>query len=297
MGIFPSLDNIPKEEIKEAAIPIGAAFSTESYFVDSFLEKIKSGELNETQICQDILLNYGKYCNYDNFNDPGTRNSFQQLWTNESFLRAFYKALSTIKKLDLYYNKSICKITYDYYINRKTDELDTISTLQINIVKFLNRKKILALNAFMHEMSAIFMVLAYLSSFNPTECVQRVTNLIVKMDYDFSIDNLISIYTILYKNSFKILFVSTMTKIFTEEELSKNENRKLVNDRINKTLLIILESMESTEIDKVLIGYSIYIHMYNQPTRFSLKNDTIKENYPRVYSRIEYLEFNKYIIP
>ena len=72
---------------------------------------------------------------------------------------------------------------------------------------------------------------------------------------------------------------------------------KIENDRINKTLLIILESMESTEIDNVLIGYSIYIHMYNQPTRFSLKNDTIKENYPRVYSRIEYLEFNKYIIP
>ena len=43
MGIFPSLDNIQKEEIKEAAIPIGVAFSTESYFVDSFFDKIKSG--------------------------------------------------------------------------------------------------------------------------------------------------------------------------------------------------------------------------------------------------------------
>lgn len=297
MSLFPSLDNIPEDKTYTEIVkdPIGFSVHTEKYFLDVLLQKIKSGQFNETQISHDVLLNYKDYCNYDNFLNPKTRNLYQELWTNENFLRGFYVALQSIKKLDLYFNKSICKIAYDYYLQHMS-ESDTISILHFNIIRYLNRPQISSISSCMHEASALFIVMASLSSFDRMECIDRVNNLLVKLDYDLSVQDLITIYSALYRLEFKQLFEGTMKKIFSVEELEKNENRKYVNERINQALLTILESMESIEIDKVLIGYSIYNQLDTRPTRFSLKDDQIRINYPRIYSRIIQVEYQGYDI-
>ena len=81
MGYFNSIDNM-KEEVETLNSP---KFSTIGYSHTSFLNKLNDGSMSDMKI-QDEILN-GNYFNMDYFNEPQSRQVFQQIWTNKLFLR------------------------------------------------------------------------------------------------------------------------------------------------------------------------------------------------------------------
>jgi hypothetical protein len=192
----------------------------------------------------------------------------------------FFKVISNYTHVRDYvkrfYNISICKIAYDYYVEIgksiiEEKQYDPITNLFIQIVKVLNINSILPLTTFMKEIDAIFIVMSRYSSFNMEECIKRVNEFIMRLGYDFSSKNIIDIYSYLYE-SFSAVFNVTMTQVY---DLSTLNTLELSNYyHMNSAILTIVNSLTSYDIYKVLNGYSNYIELYNKQTRFDIKTAT-----------------------
>jgi hypothetical protein len=148
----------------------------------------------------------------------------------------------------------------------------------------------------MHEKSALFIVMSKYSSFIPEVCVHRVNEFIIKLGYDFSIEQIIQIYGYLYSNSFAKLFKFTMTTAMNDLD----PKQSIINDRISQALVIILGSMTSVEMEKVIIQYINYvIQSGKKDTRFSLRNVSKiynDSNTGRIYTTLDAIEFKGYSI-
>ena len=279
--LFPSLESIESEEqIIPPSGGLNVTFSTEEYLISTFLKKIQEGSISDPGLEFEIGNHISKYCDYDGFKNPDTRKIYQALWTNERFLSMFFRIISEHKNIKDYvkrfYNISVCKIAYDYYFeigseNLKKNKPDPIAKLFIDIVRVLNIDSILPLTTTMQEIHAIFIVMSRYSSFNMEKCIKRVNEFIMRLGYDFSAKNIIDIYSYLYE-SFSIVFNVTMTQIY---DLSTLDNLELSNYyHMNTAILIIVNSMTSYDIFKVLNGYANYVALFNKETRFDIKTIT-----------------------
>ncbi len=277
---FDSLKNIPKQQVEFATAP---KFSTLQYRYETFVEKIENGTMNNDQLKMDIINNYKDYCNYDNFHDPSHRKAFQTLWTNKRFLNAFLNALNVIQNDIIgnsYYRTSICKIAFDYYYKiGKNNPEDEVSKLLLKVANTLNKREILVLSAFMHEVSASFIMMASYSSFKQSTNIKRVNNFILKLGYDFSVKQIIDIYAQLYRDNFGALFNTTMTTKIDYNNLTQAQVS--IYNKQNTALITILENMPSYEIKNVITGYKEFCS-YNKVsnTRFDLY-DLSEKDFPR----------------
>lgn len=281
MSIFSSLDKL--EDVNEIEIPngIGANFSTVEYGYKTFLDKIIDGSLSDIRIDMDILINYYHYCDAENFENVDTQFIFRSLWTNRRFLESFLRVLPNIK-LSLFEKNTVAKVTYDYYethfSSNNVEKEDIILRLLLEISKQIFSDKIIPLTTFMKEETALFIVICRYSSFNIQYCVNRVNSLIIKSGYDFSVKQIIYIYSKLFIDNFSKLFIYTMSLIIDENQLTALQ--KDINNRISVSLLVILNSMPTIEIQKVLTDYSSYCSLYAKPVRFSL--NLISDDYERL---------------
>lgn len=284
---FESLKNIPKEQHEFATPP---KFSTLQYRYETLIERIENGTMNNDQLKMDIINNYRDYCNYDNFHDAN-RKSFQKLWTNKRFLNGFLNALSVIQAdivNNSYYRTSICKIAYDYYCKiGKNNQDDEVFKLLQRIANTINKREVLVLSAFMHEQSASFIMMANYSSFNQSTNIIRLNEYIIKLGYEFTVQNIIDIYSELYRENFSALFNTTMTQIVPYGDSYTRNHRKTLIERQNTALLTILEKgMPSYEIKNVLKAYFDYCESHPMRTtifaRFDI-NAISEKDFPRVY--------------
>lgn len=288
MGLFQSLDSIEHIE----STPIGVSFTTIEYTNISFLENIKNGKLSDIKI-RDVIK-YGNYLDYDNFNNAKTRAIFQELWTNIRFINNVLTLLNIdenfLNMARKIYCTSINKIVYDYYsdtsIEKDSDVLDTL----LRIAYIVNYKYILRLSSMVGDKTASFICLGRFSSFDKRKCVERLNSFIINLGYDFSVNDIIKIYSIFYLDSFTEVFINTMFD--TNQESINNQY-----DNISLALLYILEDMNSGEISKVLRAYSSNIMLLNldKKLRFSMKN--IAEEFIKIKNVISDLEFRGYNIP
>jgi ribosome-interacting GTPase 1 len=115
------------------------------------------------------------------------------------------------------------------------------------------------------------------SSFNIEECIRRVNEFIMILGYDFSPKQIIDIYSHLYE-SFGIVFNVTATQIYNLDTLNSTELSNYYN--INSAILIIVNSMTTQDIFKVLNGYANYVAVFNKQTRFDIKK--ISSEYNRI---------------
>lgn len=298
MGFFESLDII-QPEIENA--PIGATFSTIEYTFDSFLNKLNDGTISDNKIQSNILYSYNIYLDYDNFKNPKTRLIFQSLWTNIRFLKNFLHVLKTndniVNSLKKYNITAINTITYDYYCITNNEQKDSeVLALLLDISMLLSMKYIIPLCTIMETNSALFITVAKFSSFDQDKCVRRLNEFIINLGYDFSIKDIIYIYSIFYNEGFAILFNYTMICDDNHQILDNPLSRKNY-DNISLAILNILNSMTSMEIYKVLKQYGSYITLMNKiaSVRFSMK--TLSNDYSRVLSIVEQLSDEGVFLP
>lgn len=295
MSFFQSLDSI---EDNIESTPIGVTFTTIEYTNNSFLENIKNGKLSDIKIRDTIK--YGNYLDYDNFNNTKTRVIFQELWTNLRFINNVLTLLNTNENfLDMarkIYCTSINKIVYDYYTTEMEGEKDSevLDTL-LRIAYTVNYKYILKLTPLVGDNTASFICLGRYSSFDKRKCVERLNSFIINLGYDFSIEDIIKIYSIFYLDSFTEVFINTMFD--TDKLIVMEENNKKTYDNISLALLYILEDMNSGEISKVLRSYSSNIMLLNLDKKYRFSMKTIGQEFIKINNVISDLEFRGYNIP
>lgn len=282
MGLFPSLETIHDDEIQTPPSGLNITFSTDEYNLTTFLKKIQEGSISAPGLEYEIGNHISKYCDYDGFKNPETRKIYQKLWTNETFVRMFFKIISEYKEIRDYvkrfYNISICKIAYDYYVEiGRTLENDPITKVLIDIVRLLNINSILPLTVMVEEIDAIFIVMSRYSSFNIEECIRRVNEFILRLGYDFSPKQIIDIYSYLYE-SFGIVFNVTATQVYDIRALNTIEISNYYH--MNTAIMVIVNSMTTNDIYKVLNGYANYVAVFNKETRFDIKK--VASDYDRI---------------
>lgn len=287
MGIFKSLDNLQdKPEMLTSA-----KFSTIEYNYSTILENIQNGTYSNSKIQEMIINNCAVYLNYDNFTNPATRTVFQALWTDKRFLQNFVTVLKESPEKDKLINYirnnhlvSINRIVYDYYASADTDKNAEVVDLLLKICEIIDYVYIRPLTSIMEPTAAKFMTLSNFSSDDVELCVNRLNKLIIKAGYDFSVSDIVYIYSKFYLNAFSLLFEYTMTSVF--DGLTPNEQHN--NDRINLALVNILNNMTETDIYKTVSQYASYIMlMQKAQIRFSLRS--LSADFSRVNEVVEQL--------
>lgn len=281
MSLFKSLDNLKDEQ----EIIVNPKFSTIGFTYDSFLKKLEDGILGDNKIKTEIIN--GNFFNYDLFDDPKIRTTFQKIWTNKIFLRNVIELLDSDK---VYRDKiissnltSINHIVYDYITSKNANE--EISLLMYDLAKVVDYSYIIKLCAIMPLDIAKIITLARFSSFDNRIAIDRFNNAICTCGLDFSKKNIITIYSIFFSEGFSPLFNITMT---TNIETFADRGQKKIYDMISLALLDILEIMTSADIYKVLYNYSEYVSLSNITTiRFSMRS--LSDDYSRINSVIEEL--------
>lgn len=276
MGIFNSLDSVTPTE----STPVGVKFTTVEYTFDSFLEKILNNDLTDHQIRNKIIFSYSQFMNYDNLISPETKKVLRKIWINNRFLKNLYHVLQEGKiSVDIIDTKTVNKIVFDYCFNTEDNNQET-KTLMFKIVDILNFDLKLVLSSIMQPNNASQLALLSRSSLSNKECIYRVNEYISK--FDFSLDNIIYIYSKLYLKDFSTLFLYTMINISEK------------NKTIDRAMIAILESMSSIEIEKVLRRYGSYLFINNiSEVRFKIKDFLT----PRVKNIALSLECEEIIIP
>lgn len=296
MGFFKSLDEM-EPEIED--VPIGANFSTVEYTFDSFLKKIEDGSISDNKIRSNIEYSYNIYLDYDNFKNPNTRRIFQSLWTNERFLKNLLEVLKNnpniLNSLRSFHITTINTIANDYHsIDNENEKDSLIVNLLLDICRVVDMKYIIPLSTIMNTNSALYITMMKFSSFDQDKCVKRLNDFIITIGIDFSVKDIIYIYSIFYNEGFSTLFNYTM--IYCDYYFS-NKLQEKINDNISLAIINILNSMTSEEIFKVLKQYGNYISLTNKggKVRFSLRN--LSNDFSRVSNIVDNLNSDYLFIP
>ena len=284
MSLFPSLDDIEDNEEPKIEGSLNITFSTVEYTYDTFVNKLLDGSMSDYQVQQDICNHYDKYCNYDNFQNPALRESFMKIWTNKIFLNNFNTVLLKYKEMKTsigLYNRFICKIAYDYYSKTAahTGVEDTTCKLLFSIVNTLNEDKIIPLTNYMFNSHALFVVLAANSSFEYAECVVRVNYFIRKALQELDTVQIIDIYSKVFNGGrFLTIFNAIMFDV-PADLASMTPPESATYLKTTKAAFVILNSIPSNEIEKVIRGYKNSLAVSNKPQRVDIAK--FIEEYPR----------------
>ena len=274
MGYFSSIDGL-KDDKEILSSP---KFSTIGYSHSSFLNKLEDCSMSDVKIKTEILN--GNYFNMDYFNDPTSRQIFQKIWTNKSFLKNLLELLDTNKayrdKIILSDITSINHTIYDYMVSENADE--ELKIIMFDIAKVIDCNYILKLCTIMPLETARLMSLAKFSSFDKKTAVERLNSVICKSGIDFSENDIIYIFATFYADRFSILFNAIMT---IKQDVFEERLQKKIYDMISLSLLTILNSMTSDDIYKVLYNYSTYIGLVSDScVRFSMRS--LSDDYNRI---------------
>lgn len=286
--LFPSIPDVDNSTNKEEKAPV---FESIEYKISQIVEKIKSiDQLNENEIKHIIVRQHSMILNYDLFL-ANERKYALELFTNKRFLKILLDIIGTI---DLSNHEIVCinKLAYDYYVSKNKDK--EVSDLLMELSYFINNKTAIRLSAIYGIKGGRILAMISKSAFNPDKNINRVNRFIVKSNISLSVKDIIDTYCILY-NHFTDPIIYTMLEV-RPVGLSTVENDRFT--AISKAMMILLNSMTSSDIHKVLSNYIYVLQLSNiNITRFSIKDTAIKGNLDRIANIISQLEFEIEDIP
>lgn len=214
---------------------------------------------------------------------------------NPRFLKILIKVLNLEINNISYDERVVCnKITWDYKCQKNQSQ--EIRELLLELSDTINKPIVRLLTTIVPFNSASIIALARYSSFDFEKNVNRVNLILEKYTDNLSVQNIIDIYSYLYKNDsfsriFGIIMFATNKQDYGSEELERY-------GRISIAILEILEhGLSLNGIIYVLKNYANLCTFYpNIRKRFSMRSNA-KSDYPRIYSVLDYLEANGINIP
>ena len=294
MSLFNSLDNLHDED-EEPVLFTNATFSVLHYSINSLIENIRKGTFSDIKIKTLIKYNINDLLDYSNFEKADTREDIQNIWTCKKFLDLFINVFQTDEEFSNIivknYKREINKLTFDYLFLNKDRDPD-IASCYITIAKMVDIQDIIPLTTIMPKDFAWQLCVCRYSSFSAEKCAHNLNFTIVSSGIDFSLKDIIYIYSRFYSEDFSTLFCSTMLDCY---EASTDTGKKLY-DRITIAILTILNSMVSTEIALVLKRYANLISFSNI-TEYRCNIRGLSEDYSRVNSVVEILEMQGIAVP
>lgn len=214
---------------------------------------------------------------------------------NPDFLRMLIKVMGSEINNISYDERVVCnKITWDYKCQKEQSQ--EIRELLLELSDTINRPTVHLLTAVVPFNSASLIALARYSSFDFKKDVDRVNLILEKYTDNLSVQNIIDIYSYLYKNdSFARVFGAVMFETNTEGYETDELERY---GRISIAILEILEhGMTTAGITKVLREYANMCTFYpNIRKRFSMRSNA-KSDYPRIYAVLDALAIKGIEVP
>lgn len=277
------------EEERLSDLTTNISFPVASYSIDTLLKNIIDGTFSVEKVKSLIRFDIDDFLNYDSFERPESRRQMQDLWTNKFFLNCFLKCLTEDNGfVDIMngYKHEINKIIFDYvFVSEDTSIIkdSEINDLFIQIAKAVNIKEIIPLLTIMNPELAWQIVVCRYSDLNESECIRKLNEAIISSGMDFSIEDIIYIYSRFYPENFRTLFKVTMCQIFDTSNFDDLQLK--LNDRISWSMLYILNTLTSADILTVIMEYKCYLEAFGQidmqhNTRFDIQN--IPDDFSRI---------------
>lgn len=293
MSLFKSLDDLHDEE--SILLDTNASFSVMHYSINSLIENIKNGTFSDIKIKTLIKYNINDLLDYSNFEKVDTREDIQNIWTCRKFLDLFIAVFQTdeefANKVLSSYKREINKLTFDYLFLNNNKEQE-IASCYITIAKMINIKDVIPLTTIMPRDFAWQLCVCRYSSFSAEKCVHNLNFAIVSSGIDFSLKDIIYIFSRFYSEDFSGLFCSSMIDCY---EASTDLGKKLY-DRITIALITILNSMTSVDIELVLKRYSnLLLFTQIKDVRYNIRG--LSGDYSRINSVVELLEEKDIFVP
>ena len=293
MSLFKSLDNLHDEE--EPVLNTNASFSVLHYSLNSLIENIKNGTFSDIKIKTLIKYNINDLLDYSNVEKADTREDIQNLWTCKKFLELFISVFQTDEafsnKVMLNYKRELNRLCFDYlFLNQ--DKEQEITNCYITIAKMINIQDIIPLTTMMPKDFAWQICVCRYSSFNAAKCVHNLDYAIISSGIDFSLKDIIYIYSRFYSDDYSNLFSFAMIDCYTPE----TDIGKKLYDRITITLLTILNSMTSLDIEIVLRRYTNLL-LFSDIKTYRCNVRGLSEDYSRINSVVKLLEEKEVFVP
>lgn len=290
MGLFPSIEKsleskkLSGDNNSISKVPV---FHSIEWEIDTIVEKIKNiNILNEDEIKNIIIRQHSTILNYDLFlATSDSRQYARDLFTNKKFLKIF---LDVVGFLSLSDHEVICinKLSYDYYTAPIEKEKEVIDLL-MQISNQINNTLVIRLSGILGINGARLLSIICNSSLKLEKNVHRVNTFIVKADLKLSIQDIINIYCILFP-SFTYPFIYTMMES-KPSTLTTDQSKRF--DHISLAILMLLDSMTSEDIKKILFNYAFMLKLVKpgSTVRFALKS---AKSYTRILRIIEEIELD-----
>lgn len=258
-------------------------------------KKVSESEIfNDTEL-EDMIREYHRiFLDKEYINDRRYRQEVIDAFGNAKFLKALINVMSAEQNIS--YDERVCcnKITWDYKCQKEQSQ--EIRDLLLELSDTINKPIVHLLTAVVPFNSASLLALARFSSFDFKKNIDRVNLILEKYTDNLSVQNIIDIYSYLYRNdSFSRVFGTIMmeadTSGYSVDELERH-------GRISIAILDILEhGMSSQGISIVLRNYANLCSFYQSaPKRFSMRSNA-KEDYPRIYNVLDTLKASGIDIP
>lgn len=293
--LFPSIKkSLESEQLSGDFELKQTVFRSIDYQLDTIVDKIKNiDSLNDEEIKYIIQRQHQMILNYDLFlESDATRYQAQVLFTNKRFLQIFLQIIGTVQLSD---HELICinKLAYDYYVISNKDP--EVSSLLLQISNLINNNLVIRLSGILGMNGARILAMIANSSFKEEKKVHRINTFLIKCNLALSVQDIINIYCILFER-FTYLFIYTMLE---SKPAGLNKDQLMKFDAISRTVLLMLDSMVSADIKKVLYDYAFTLKMVrgNVTVRFSLKSAKAYTRILQVISDIECDPIDDLIIP
>lgn len=262
--------------------PHPVKFTNIDFNLDDIVKKLKSIDKYSYEDLLNIVYNSYETILDDVFmRDQEMRANIIEAFENELFVKAFVEAISkiTLTEHQLF---SCNKIAWDYIsggLNKKLKE----EFLQLSLI--INRNIINILSTKIPMSTAKMIALARFSSMNEKKSATRVNRVLCSIPDQLSVQTIIDIYAVLYKNSVTQLFEAIMYDIGEDTSNLNNFNN------ITSAIFYILNNMPSNEIRSVLYSYAENYRLLskNDKLRVDVTEYSIVNNFRRVFDTISYL--------
>lgn len=280
MALFKSLERLPQKEA-----PTVPKFTNIDLSIKELDNNLKSVEnIHEDDIVSMIKNSYKIILDDIFLRDEKNRDYIIEVFNNKKFIQSFISVMQTI---ELNYSQKVCcnKITWDYLSSCEKED-EEIKNLLLKLSSVVNKDIIPMLSTIVPLKIAKMMALCRYSSFKEKKNIERVNYIIIKTA-GITEQNIIDIYALFFKTEVSKLFETIMLDVWTN---FNNEDEVENYGLISLSIMDILESMPSQNIQYVLTSYSGTLTLQRiKSVRFSMYSNS-KSDYPRVYSVIEELE-------
>lgn len=284
----------PIEKDKTIFIPDFPDETTTLKDVASHLKGINS--LNDVDLMKLIRNDYRIFLDERYLLNFEYRQVIIDIFSNKRFLKALIDVLSYEPLIE---TQIICcnKVTWDY-MSQNNNRDQEISDLLLSLSDVVNRHIVKMVAAYIPIASvAQLITLARYSSFKEEKNINRVNKVIVKYAKGISIQQIVNIYGVIFRNTrisvvFSTIMLDTDTKGYTSEELERYS-------AISVAILEILEQgMSSKDIATILRVYASQFDTIDgsKPYRFSMYSNS-QTDYPRIYAVLDQLSAQGVSIP